>query len=107
MGDCKVLFHTVGPYWNGGSKNEESQLTSVVQNCLKEADSIGIQSIALPAVSTGQYKYPTEKCAQTMLKATKSYIQSNESSSLNLIRFVLFDQATCNIFSTEGEKIFN
>jgi len=42
-----------------------------------------------------------------MLKATKSYIQSNESSSLNLIRFVLFDQATCNIFSTEGEKIFN
>ena len=50
---CRVLLHTVGPVWEGGSHGEEKKLISAVTNCLKEADAIGLSSLALPAISTG------------------------------------------------------
>src|ERR1700760_604823 len=45
---AKFVIHTVGPVWNGGSRNEQQLLTNCYQNSLKLAIENHIKSIAFP-----------------------------------------------------------
>lgn len=61
---ARYIIHTVGPVWNGGSKNEEELLRS----CYRESLKIGeehddISSIAFPCISTGIYAFPPDRAA--------------------------------------------
>ena len=58
-----------------------------------------LQSIAFPAISTGIYGYPVERCARVMLKTTIDYLK-NSDLVLNVI-FCLFDYAAFDVFAKE------
>src|SRR5437870_12571648 len=57
---ARYVIHTVGPVWQGGSRYEERLLASADRSALKLADERGLASIALPAISTGMFGYPSE-----------------------------------------------
>src|SRR5262249_33879278 len=50
---ARFVFHAVGPYWQGGGKNEPEILASCYRTCLRLADERRLESIAFPAISTG------------------------------------------------------
>ncbi len=98
---CKHVIHAVGPRLGEG--NEPGKLASATRASLTLAEQHNLQSIALPAISTGVFGFPLEACAQIMLRVAID-ITFEEFVSLKEIRFCLYDQRALRIFITEFEK---
>ncbi|MFO7889449.1 MAG: macro domain-containing protein, partial [bacterium] len=91
---AKYVIHAVGPRMGEG--NEEKKLKNATLNSLKLADDYKIKSIAFPAISTGIFGYPVDKCADIMLLTVKNYL--NKKTSLRKVFFCLFGNNTYKIF---------
>jgi O-acetyl-ADP-ribose deacetylase len=97
---AKHVIHAVGPRLGEG--NEDEKLRDATLNSLKLADEKGLQSIAFPAVSTGVFGFPIDRCAHIMLTATLNYLQG--PTHLNKVVFCLFDKEAFSAFSKELKK---
>lgn len=94
---AKYIIHTVGPVWMGGKIGEPELLASCYRECLQLAVKYEVQSVAFPAVSTGNYGYPTEKATPVALAAVKEFVeraQQNRDEVPKHIQFFLFDEQT-------------
>lgn len=100
---AKYVIHTVGPIYRGGNSGEAELLKSAHLECLKLASVRKIKSIAFPAISTGIYSYPIHKAAHIALKTTIDYLK--EHDDIKLLRFILFDSNTYDIFTEELKKL--
>ena len=70
--DNKYIIHTVGPrYWSDPHPRET--LTNCYINSLKLADSLHLESIAFPSISTGAFGYPIQEAFQIMIDTICSY----------------------------------
>jgi len=78
-------------------------LQMAVRNCLAKADELKYTSISLPAISSGIFGFPKEKCAQVMFGIALDYC-ATEKTGLREIRFTNFDEATVAIFAEECKK---
>jgi len=101
---AKYVIHTVGPIWYGGRKNEAELLTSAYQESLKLASEYNLASISFPSISTGAYGYPVEDASEVAIKAVSSFLKQ-ESTSIKVVVFVLFDSATYEQYRSALEKI--
>ncbi len=86
---AKYVIHAVGPVWSGGRRGEPEQLAGAYRRALELAAEQGCRSIALPALSTGAYRYPLEQAARVALATAIEFLQSQGRPEL--VRFVLFD----------------
>jgi len=103
---CRYVFHAVGPMWKDGKQGEDIFLTMAVRACLDQASALGLESISMPAISTGIFKFPKPVCAELMFSTTLSFISQVTNSSLKEIRFTNFDDDTVNIFKNQFQKLF-
>jgi O-acetyl-ADP-ribose deacetylase (regulator of RNase III) len=97
---AKHVIHAVGPRLGEG--NEDNKLRNATLNSLKLADEKGLRSIAFPAISTGVFGFPIDRCAQSMIAATLSYLQG--PTELKKVVFCLFDKEGISAFSKELKK---
>lgn len=100
---AKYVIHTVGPIYQGGAKGEANLLKSAYLESLKLASAKHLKSIAFPAISTGVYSYPLAEAARIALKTAIDYLLEHED--LELVRFVLFDRRTFDVFAEELQKL--
>ena len=56
------------------------------ESCLRVADELGAESLALPALGTGVGGFPLEECARIMVETIRAY----EPSSLKRVVFAVF-----------------
>jgi len=94
---AKFVIHTVGPFWNNGTNNEEKLLASAYLNSLKLALNNQVQSISFPNISTGIYKFPKEKAAIIAIKNVSDFLTTTDS--LKKVIFVCFDEENYKIYS--------
>ncbi|MHC4084004.1 MAG: macro domain-containing protein [Planctomycetota bacterium] len=94
---AKYVIHAVGPRMGEG--NEDEKLKNATLNSLKVADENNLKSIAFPAISTGIFGFPIEKCAEIMLKTTIDYLKGQ--TSLEMIVFCLFGQKSYKVFENQ------
>jgi O-acetyl-ADP-ribose deacetylase (regulator of RNase III) len=88
---AKYVIHAVGPVWSGGRAGEEELLKSAYRTSLQLAADHGCQSIALPALSTGAYRYPIDQAARAAIETAVEFLRGlDEQNPLRLVRFVLF-----------------
>ena len=52
------VIHTVGPVWEGGKRGEDDLLAGCYRNSLALARQHNVRTLALPAISTGAYRFP-------------------------------------------------
>lgn len=94
---AKHVIHAVGPRM--GTGNEDNKLKRATLNSLKLMDENNLQTIAFPAISTGIFGYPIDKCAKIMISTTKEYLNSN--TQINNVIFCLYTQSDFSIFEKE------
>lgn len=92
------VIHTVGPIWSGGEQGEAELLASAYRRSLAVAIEYNCKSVAFPALSTGVYRYPLDQAARTALQTVITFLQAHHE--LELVRFVLFDATTQNVFES-------
>ena len=96
------VIHAVGPLYSSKSPSKAAQeLASAVKSALQMADEHDLQSIALPAISTGIFGYPVAEAAHVMLQAVIDYIKSG--TALERIIFCLYGPSAFDTFVRELE----
>lgn len=99
---AKTVIHAVGPVWGEGE--EDAKLAAAIQGSLSVADELGIQTISMPAISTGIFGFPKERAAGIILAAIEDYFSGHPSSRIRQVRIVLFDQLTVDTFLKTWRK---
>lgn len=94
---AKHVIHAVGPRMGEG--NEEEKLKNATLNSLKLMDKHKLKSIAFPAISTGIFGYPIEKCAKIMISTAKKYLMG--STQIKEIIFCLYTVSDFSVFEKE------
>jgi O-acetyl-ADP-ribose deacetylase (regulator of RNase III) len=102
---AKYVIHTVGPRYYDGTGKEAALLKSAYHESLKLASTKHLKSIAFPAISTGAYGYPIHEAARIALQTTIEYLK--EHQDIQLVRFVLYDHTTYDIFTKELKIILS
>lgn len=100
---AKAVIHAVGPRMGEG--DEDNKLKSAIQNVLRSASEQGFQSVSMPAISSGIFGFPKDRCAKILVNTSVSFLQNNLTTSLKVIEFCIFDDITLSYFSNEMEKI--
>jgi O-acetyl-ADP-ribose deacetylase len=73
------VIHTVGPVWHGGKSNEDELLARCYRNSLTLAEKHAIRKIAFPCISTGVYRFPSERAARIALREIKRFLDGNKT----------------------------
>jgi len=71
---AKYVIHTVGPIWRGGAKDEHMLLASCYRNIMEAAASLKVSTVAIPAISTGVYRFPVEEAAMIAVTEIKRFL---------------------------------
>jgi O-acetyl-ADP-ribose deacetylase len=96
---AKFVIHAVGPRMGEG--DEDKKLKSAVLSSLDIASEKGLTSISLPAISSGIFGFPKDRCAMILVNQAAEYLRNNSGSSLELIEFCIFDAVTAGFFEKE------
>jgi len=97
---ARHVIHAVGPRMGEG--DEDQKLRNATLNSLKVADENRIRSIAFPAVSTGIFGFPIERCAAIMLGTTIEYLKGQ--TGLQKVVFCLFGRDSYDVFANRLEQ---
>ncbi len=99
---ARHVIHAVGPRWGEG--DEDRKLASAVRASLALADRHGLRSIALPAISTGTFGFPLDRCARLTLTEIHRYLQGG--TKLDRVVVCLYGQEAFNVFRRELRRGF-
>lgn len=96
---AKYVIHAVGPFWDGGSHNEETLLRNCYENSLKLAVEHDCQSIAFPLISAGNYGFPKDRALQIAISVFSAFLLEHELQ----IYLVVFNRDAYRL----SEKLFH
>ncbi|MDA8083651.1 MAG: macro domain-containing protein [Nitrospiraceae bacterium] len=96
---ARYVIHAVGPRMGEG--DEDRKLKSAVVSILELASQKGLQSISMPAISSGIFGFPRDRCAEILVLETAAYLKAHPSGSLKIVEFCIFDEATMDHFRKE------
>ena len=104
---CKAVIHTVGPKMGEG--NEDEKLSNAINSCLELATQKAFKSISIPAISSGIFGFPKDRCAKILVNETINFLTRREDlpSNIKIVEFCLLDVETVNAFKKEFENLKN
>ncbi|GAH60651.1 unnamed protein product [marine sediment metagenome] len=94
---AKRVIHAVGPRMGEG--DEDSKLTNAVLNSLKLMDEHDLKTITFPAISTGIFGYPIDRCAKIMILTAKRYLAGE--TQISDVIFCLYSDSDYEVFNKE------
>ena len=100
---ARYVIHAVGPVWSGGNRGEADRLRGAYRRSLELAAEHGCRSIAIPALSTGAYRYPIDQAAREALATAIDFLKEHDQPGL--VRFVLFDAGAYGAFAAALEEL--
>lgn len=102
-GELKARFviHAVGPRWGEG--DEDEKLRSAIYRTMRVADQNSLRSLAIPAISTGNFGFPVRRAAEIIVNTVVRYLKT--TTSLKQVYLVLYDQETFDVFSEVAEGL--
>jgi len=89
--ECKVA-----PVYGEG--NDDEKLRNATLNSLERASEKAMKSIAFPAISTGIFGFPKDRCARIMLNTISEFL-ANRQTSLEKVILCLWSLDDLDLFS--------
>jgi O-acetyl-ADP-ribose deacetylase (regulator of RNase III) len=77
-------------------------------------NSRGFRSISMPAISSGIFGFPKDRCAKILVEESKTFLQDSNNdntshystiSTLDIIEFCIFDNENLVCFSNQFDNI--
>jgi putative ATPase len=93
---ARKVIHAVGPVW--GSGDEDKKLAAAVRSALTLAREHGLLRVSLPAISSGIFGFPKDRCARVILETVTSF------PGLDEIRLCNLDDPTTRVFLAAAER---
>jgi O-acetyl-ADP-ribose deacetylase len=101
---CKAIIHTVGPRMGEG--NEDTKLRAAIRNSLELASDRKFKSISMPAISSGIFGFPKDKCAEILTGEAKNFLVNNNNiTCLEIVEFCIIDNETTAYFKREFARM--
>lgn len=94
---ARWVIHTVGPV-HSDSEDRSDLLASCYRQALRVADELGARTVALPAISTGVYRWPVADAARIAVETVR-----DADTAVEEVRFVLFDERAYAAFAAQGD----
>lgn len=92
---ASYVIHTVGPVWQGGTKDEAKLLAACYRECIALAVQHNIRSLAFSCISTGSYSFPSQAAAEIAVATAKEH-----AANTNLdITFCCFSERDLEIYT--------
>ncbi len=101
---ARYVIHAVGPVW--GSGDEDSKLAQAITGSLACAETLGLRSIAFPAISTGIFGFPKERAARIFFETFQQYFEAHPASPLELVKVTLWGSEVAGIFQNAARQTF-
>lgn len=101
---ARHVIHAVGPVWHGGGSGEDDQLASCYRVALELAAANDLASIALPAISTGVYRFPTDRAARIAVGTVVSELSASPRGIAQVV-FCCFAQEAAEHHKTAFEEL--
>ncbi len=98
---AKFVIHAVGPVFGEGQ--EEEKLRSATFSSLKIASERKIKDMAFPAISTGIFGFPIERCSEIMVKTVADFLNKNDYPQE--VVFCLFGEEAYAVFEKALQKL--
>jgi O-acetyl-ADP-ribose deacetylase (regulator of RNase III) len=87
---AKHVIHTVGPVWNGGTRQEEALLANCYLHSLELAARHRLKSVAFPNISTGIYHFPKDLAAFIAMNTVVKFLETHPD--MEEVILVCFDE---------------
>ncbi|RPI95478.1 MAG: macro domain-containing protein [Chloroflexi bacterium] len=103
----RYVIHAVGPVWEVEDEDRaglDAKLAAAVHGSLRLAEGLELDSLAMPAISTGIFGFPKGRAARVILQAIDDFFTSEKPASLKRARVVLFDAETLQAFLDEFDR---
>jgi O-acetyl-ADP-ribose deacetylase (regulator of RNase III) len=100
---ARFVIHAVGPRMGEG--DEDNKLKNAVLASLNLAAQKNLKSISFPAISSGIFGFPKDRCAKILVGEAAGYLKKHKDSSLDVVEFCIYDDATLEPFKREFEKL--
>jgi O-acetyl-ADP-ribose deacetylase (regulator of RNase III) len=88
-----------------GEGDEDNKLKNAVYNSLLLASQKGLQSISMPAISSGIFGFPKDRCAKILVRESVAFLKKQTRSSLKVVEFCIYDDVTLGFFRKEFENL--
>jgi hypothetical protein len=82
------VIHAVGPVWQGGDHDEQTQLKLCFEHALAVALKKKCRSIAFPMISTGTYGFPKDQALKIAISVFTRFLEQVEMD----VYLVVFDK---------------
>src|SRR5688500_10983100 len=99
---CQAIIHTVGPKM--GESNEDFKLSKSIHSSLSLASDHNYKSISIPAISSGIFGFPKDRCANILLDESVKFLQNNKTT-LETIEFCIINDETLFHFKNKFKKL--
>ncbi|KAM9401107.1 uncharacterized protein ACWYII_030798 isoform 3-T3 [Salvelinus alpinus] len=70
---CKMLLHAVGPVGGSVGGNERPLLEKTVKAALDLAETMELQTLAMPCISSGIFSVPLKVCSEAIVSAVRDF----------------------------------
>ena len=100
---AKFVIHAVGP--SMGEGDEDNKLRSAVTSSLQLASEKQFSSISFPAISSGTFGFPRDRCAKILVGEAVNFLKHHPESSLTDVEFCIYDDETLAHFRKEFGKL--
>jgi O-acetyl-ADP-ribose deacetylase (regulator of RNase III) len=101
---ARHVIHCVGPIYERDRSDAPRVLASCYTRALAICRELGATSVALPAISTGIYGYPIPLAADVSIRAVRDDVRIHTTSTLTLIRIVLFEERAFTAFAAAADR---
>ena len=80
-------------------------LRRIVVKCLDECTRLKVRRLSMTSIGAGNLKYPSRIVARALIEETAAYLETNQGmTTLELVRFVIYDQSVYDEFSKVYEQ---